>query len=461
MIRSLYVRFVGITLCIMIFSSILAFVISNVFYQTYLKPYNDQKITTMLQHVQTYMHSFTMKQAEAYFHNVAALGYQMYLADGGGHGTFYGSPFRDKSINLSIVQDVQSGTTYHGIRQFSQKGFVTGFFEDKLINSIGVPVTIDGKTYALFMRPDIEKQFWEMRIFFALLLVGTVMLSMIFVTISTRYVVKPIRQFTQATQKIAEGQYNIQLDVNRSDEIGTLAKHFTQMAESLARLEEMRQEFVSNVSHEIQSPLTSIQGYSRILRTQSLDSKQRDHYLSIIEEESRRMSLLSKQMLTLASLDKEEHAVDKLPFDVGDQLRQVVKATEWQWREKDLAIELDVAPASITGNKELLHQVWTNLITNSIKFTESGGTLSIRTDTSNHAYVRIIIQDTGIGIAKQDLPRIFEPYYKADASRNRDKGGSGLGLAIAKKIVSLHGGSINVTSELGVGTRFTVDLPYF
>lgn len=458
--RTLYVRFVMITICIMILSSILAFLLSNVFYHAYLKPYNDQKVTIMIQHVQRYIAVLSYQEATSYFQNVAALGYQLYIDDGEGNGHFYGSPLRGQYISSSVIHNVQSGTIYHGIEQRPHRLFVTGFFEDQLMNSIGIPVTIEGQTYALFMRPDIEKQFWEMRIFFSLLLGGTIVFSMGFVTISTRYVVKPIRIFTRATRKIAEGQYNIQLDVHRKDEIGTLAQHFSKMAESLNRLEQMRQEFVSNVSHEIQSPLTSIQGYAQVLRSQQLSPEQRTHYLSIIEEESRRMSLLSKQMLTLAALDKEESITDPQSFDIAEQLQQVVKATEWQWREKDLAIEIDAEPAFITGNKDLLHQVWTNLITNSIKFTEFGGTISIYTDTSHHSYICIMIEDTGIGISDEDIKLIFEPYYKGDKSRNRERGGSGLGLAITKKIITLHGGTIGVTSQLGIGTQFSVKIPY-
>ncbi|MCP8970436.1 sensor histidine kinase [Ectobacillus ponti] len=456
--RTLYIRFVAVTLGIMVLSSIFAFLLGNLFYQTYLKPYNDRKITDMALHVQAYMEALPRQQAEAHFRQVAALGYQLYIEGKGADRHFYGSPFREQHISSRVVEQVKHGQVYHGIRQFSERWFVTGFFEDSLANTIGVPVTIEGTTYALFLRPDIEKQFWEMRIFFSILLAGTVLLSMLLVTISTRYIVKPIRIFTKATKKIASGEYDIELAVNRRDEIGELARHFSHMAEALNRLEQMRQEFISNVSHEIQSPLTSIQGYAQVLRSQPVSHGQQQQYLHIIEEESRRMSLLSKQMLLLASLDQEEHIVDQQPFHLAEQLQGIVRATEWQWREKELAIELDAAPVLLRGNKELLHQAWTNLLINSIKFTEPGGSISICA-VAGHREVQLEFSDTGIGIAEEDLKRIFEPYYKADASRNRAKGGSGLGLAITQKIIALHGGSITVQSKPGEGTRFTVILP--
>ena len=148
---------------------------------------------------------------------------------------------------------------------------------------------------------------------------------------------------------MAKGKYNVDLYVKRRDEIGALASHFSEMAKSLEQLEEMRQEFVSNVSHEIQSPLASIQGFSKTLRSADLSDEQRNEYLSIIEEESRRMSSLSKQLLTLASLDKESEHIEKSTFDVATQIKQVLFMTEWSWREKELAIEMDLPSTMISG----------------------------------------------------------------------------------------------------------------
>ena len=178
-------------------------------------------------------------------------------------------------------------------------------FDNELINSVGVPVKHGDKQYALFIRPDIQNQFGEMRIFLAVLLGFIVLLSIIFIAIAAGYIVRPIRKFTNATQ-IASGEYEIELDVKRKDEIGTLSTSFQKMTKSIKELDEMRQEFVSNVSHEFQSPLSSIQGFSKTLQTEKMSVEERNHYLQIIEGESKRMSSLCKQLLTLASLDKEE-----------------------------------------------------------------------------------------------------------------------------------------------------------
>lgn len=412
----------------------------------------------MAKDIQSYYQNHSSIDINQYLSHISQLGYQMYLVASDGNGTFYGGDFRKKELDQNIIQDVVSGKTYHGINQFPSKLFVTGFFDNVLKNTIGVPVIVDGAPHALFIRPNLEVQFGEMRIFFAILLAFTILLSVIFVVISTRYIVKPISKLTEATKKIAKGNYNIQLQVHRRDEIGQLASHFSSMTKSLEQLESMRQEFVSNVSHEIQSPLASIQGFSQTLQLETITEEKRKHYLSIIEDESRRLSQLSKQLLTLASLDKEEGIVEKEMFDLSQQIKQVLFMTEWSWREKDIAIDMELPSVFIHADQKLLQQAWTNLITNSIKFSETGGTISVNIRSDNEkCYIEI--SDTGIGISKEDLPHIFQRFYKADKSRIRKEGSSGLGLAITKRIIELHDGKIHVESMLGRGTTFFIELP--
>ncbi|MFC7392193.1 HAMP domain-containing sensor histidine kinase [Scopulibacillus cellulosilyticus] len=456
--RTLYLRIVITTVVVMILSSVIAFLISNAYYQYSLKPYNDKKLTRMAEHVKTFYENNQNVNLDHYLKNIGDLGYQIYLVDKQGHGSFFGGPFRKRDLDPDIIQSVLAGHVYHGISKFPSKAFITGFFDNVLINTIGVPVTARGHHYALFFRPNTELQFGELRIFFALILFLAILLSILFVLVSTRYIVKPITKLTEATKRIAKGKYNIQLNVKRRDEIGKLANHFSQMAKSLEQLEAMRQEFVSNVSHEIQSPLASIHGFSQTLQSKSLSEDQRQHYLSIIEDESRRMSQLSKQLLTLASLDKEEEILEKSTFDVAAQIKQVLIMTEWNWREKDIAVDMELPSAFIYADQQLLHQVWTNLITNSIKFTDNGGSISLKLSKEDNEY-HIEIMDTGIGISKNDLPYIFNRFYKADKARVRKESSSGLGLAITKKIIELHNGQIQVESQLGKGTTFHIRLP--
>jgi len=457
--KTLYLRIVLTTIAVMVFSSLLAFILANVYYQYSLKPYNDQKVTRMAKDIRSFYESNRGVDQQSYLKHISKLGYQIYVVDRSGNETFYGRKFRNQRLEKSAVKQVLDGKMYHGIANFPSQVFVTGFFDNVLANTIGVPLKGESnKQQALFIRPDIQLQFGEMRIFFSVIVLLMIVLSILFVLISTRYLVKPIVKLTEATKQVAKGKYNVELYVKRRDEIGALASHFSEMAKSLEQLEEMRQEFVSNVSHEIQSPLASIQGFSKTLRSADLSDEQRNEYLSIIEEESRRMSSLSKQLLTLASLDKENEHIDKSTFDVAAQIKQVLFMTEWSWREKELAIEMDLPSTMISGDQKLLHQVWTNLITNSVKFTEEGGTLSLRVGMEDtHCHVEF--QDTGIGMSKESLPYIFNRFYKEDKARIRTEGSSGLGLAIVKQIIEMHGGSIHVESEKGKGSTFHVYLP--
>lgn len=460
--KSLYLRIVLTTFSIMVLSSLLAFFATNLYYQAYLKPYNDEKNTRIAQDVvQTFREEHPGVTLEGYLKEIAGLSYQLHLVDDEGNGTSYGKPFRNSELDPRIVDSVREGRVYHGMAEYPFGWFVTGFFENELRNSIGMPIEAGGKRYALFMRPDVESQFGEMRIFLAILLTFTLGLSFLFVAASTRMIVRPITTLTEATKKIADGNYNIQLNVSRKDEIGNLARHFSMMAQSLEQLEAMRQEFVSNVSHEIQSPLASIQGFSQTLRTEPLTGEEREQYLSIIENESRRLSSLSKQLLMLASLDKEEITLEQRELDVADQIKKVLWMMEWNWRDKDLAIELDLPPTWITADAKLLHQVWINLLSNAIKFTKPGGAIAVSIDKDGPEGIEVQVRDSGVGIPGEDLPHIFDRFYKADKSRSREgkASGSGLGLSVVKKIVDLHGGRISVKSEPGAGTEFRVRLP--
>lgn len=456
--KTLYSRIVLTTIAIMVISSFIAFVLSNLYYQYNLKPFNDQKVTAMAKDIGNFYDSHPEVDIHEYLHHLGQLGYQFYLVNDHGKEWLYGGIFREQDLPLETVQQVLDGSVYHGIAEFPSGLFITGFFDNVLSNSIGIPLLVDGTPHALFIRPDITVQFGEMRIFFSIIMVIAILLSILLVGIITRFIVKPIVKLTEATQSVAQGQYNIELNVSRRDELGQLADRFSQMAKSLAQLEQMRQEFVSNVSHEIQSPLASIQGFSQTLQTKHLSEEQQQHYLSIIEAESRRMSQLSKQLLMLASLDKEENILEKTTFDVAEQIKQVLFHTEWSWRSKDLTIDMSLPSTYMYGDQQLLHQVWTNLITNSIKYTPAEGIISLRI-TEQNKQCRIEISDTGIGIPQEHLPHIFNRFYRVDEARDRSEGSSGLGLSITLKIVELHGGRIDATSEPGMGTTFTVILP--
>ncbi|AXF56427.1 sensor histidine kinase [Salicibibacter kimchii] len=453
--KSFYVRIVLTTFTVMIVSSLLAFFISNGYYQLYLKPSNDAAIMEMAEEVQQYAENEVGGAEGSYFSHVGHLGYQLVLYHEDGSTRQYGSGFRDDDLPVEEVEHVLAGGEYHGVSEQPAGLFVTGFFNNVLENTVGAPVETTEGTAAMFIRPDHEQQFGEFRFFLALLLVLTVIISFLFVALTARRIVKPVTSLTEATKQISDGSFDIDLNVRRKDEIGQLAKHFTSMSKDLRQLEAMRQEFVSNVSHEIQSPLSTIRGITQTLQQSALDEDQKEKYIKIIEKESGRLSSLSRQLLILASLNNEDKIVKEQPVDVHGQVKEIIQTHRFQWEEKELYIEIEGKAEQVLGDATLLYQVWTNLLTNAIKFSNSGGDIRINIQREGY-YVNVEVEDSGVGMTPQEVKKIFDRFYKGDQARTPGKGSTGLGLAIVKKIIDLHDGKIDVESTPGAGTKVSI-----
>ncbi|KKZ92425.1 envelope stress sensor histidine kinase HitS [Bacillus wiedmannii] len=263
-------------------------------------------------------------------------------------------------------------------------------------------------------------------------------------------------------QKITKGDFSVKIrnEEKYDGEIGVLVKSINDMTDELNAMEKMRQEFVSNVSHEIQSPLTSIKGFARALQDDNLSEEKRKHYLTIIETETTRLSKLSQNLLKLTLLESEEYTPERVAYRLDQQLKQIVLNSEPLWDKKEIELALDLEKVHIIADQESMSQVWINLIHNSIKFTPIGGTITIQLK-EYETLVEVRIRDSGIGISEEQKQHIFERFYKADSSRNRTYGGSGLGLAIVKKVLDLHQGEIKVESEEGNGTEFIVCIPNY
>ncbi|PYI55487.1 sensor histidine kinase [Paenibacillus flagellatus] len=349
------------------------------------------------------------------------------------------------------VRDVLEGSSY--------SSFQSGESEQCPQGSVGTPFEYGGKRYALFVspigpRPVGRFDFIDFRNLLTIFLISTFLIALAAV-----YLVRPLKQITEATRKIAGGDFNVKLRIRQRDELGSLASSITHMAEELNKMEKMRQEFVSNVSHDIQTPLTSIRGFSKLLQRDTLAPDERLGYLRLIESESERLSRLSENLLKLASLDSEHHPHHPKSIQLDEQLRRSVVACEPLWSAKRLDIELELPPVRIVADEDSLNQVWTNLLHNAIKFTPPEGRIVVSL-SEDERRATVTVSDTGIGIAYDDQPHLFRRFYKADASRqSSDMSGSGLGLAIVKKIVDLHEGAIELTSEPGAGTTIRVSLP--
>lgn len=263
-----------------------------------------------------------------------------------------------------------------------------------------------------------------------------------------------------AQKKIAAGDFNVNMDKN-TEELGPfsdLVDSVNKMAFELGKMEQMRQEFISNVSHEIQTPLTSIRGFSQTLRSSKLSPEDRLQYLTIIETESMRLSRLSDNLLRLSSLETDTIPFKPKVYRLDRQLRSIVLSCEPQWSDKYIDMDISMEEINIKADEDMMNQVWINLIHNSIKFTSEGGNVSIRLYQHDNR-IDVQVSDTGVGISEEDQKFIFERFFKADKSRRPSIQGNGLGMSIVKKTIDMHQGTIHVESELGVGTSITVSLP--
>lgn len=274
-----------------------------------------------------------------------------------------------------------------------------------------------------------------------------------------------LRPMIDALKNMAQGNFNIDLSSykeefgNRNHPFNEIAESITHMAKELGEMEQMRQEFISNVSHEIQSPLTSIAGFAHALKNEHLPTAERVQYLEIIEVESMRLSKLSENLLKLTSLESDHPPFEPKTYRLDQQLRRVILSNEPQWRNKDIEMDISLDKITINADEELMNQVWINLIHNSIKFTPDHGKISVTLIKNDSEKIEVIIKDTGIGMTKEVQMHIFDRFYKADPSRNRSSGGSGLGLSIVKKIIEMHNGDIQVESTPNEGTEIKVILP--
>lgn len=322
----------------------------------------------------------------------------------------------------------------------------------------GTKNMINGQEYYIYVQKDTSGQKSAIANS-AILILGCVFLtgSIVFLVIAD-IIVKPLTRLTNAIKELSNGNYNVRVDNVGQDEISKLNQGFNQMARQLAKQDETRQKFISDISHEFQTPLTSIQGFANILKEEDLPKEQRVKYANIILYNSKRLSSLAKNMLQLTLLDREEIELELTNYSLVEQMNRVISTQENQAMEKNIEIvfEMPKQEIFIEGDEQRLEQVWTNIISNAIKYTNEGGLITI-TMKKNSKDIEISIEDTGIGMSKEVVSHIFERFYREDKARNVE--GNGLGLAIVKSIVDLHHGKIDILSQVDVGTNFIVRLP--
>lgn len=293
-----------------------------------------------------------------------------------------------------------------------------------------------------------------------LMLIILFLLSMIILIFFTEMVYLPLRKITEATEQYATGNMHYEFQIDSEDEIGYLGATLSYMANEIARSEDDQKKFVANVSHDFRSPLTSIKGYLEAMLDGTIPPEAHEKYLTIVLNETERLTKLTNSLLTLNNLNTKGIMLDKSFFDINKVIRNTAASFEGTCKNKAIAIELILTGDELFVCADIgkIQQVLYNLLDNAIKFSHPDSIIKIET-TEKHNKVFVSVKDSGIGIPKDNLKLIWDRFYKSDLSRGKDKKGTGLGLSITKEIIHAHGEHINVISTEGVGTEFIFSLP--
>ena len=284
-------------------------------------------------------------------------------------------------------------------------------------------------------------------------------LSSAFLVLYFFQVHRPIKEITRATNEYSKGNLSYHVKPMHNDEIGRLGMSLDYMASQLNESDKFQQKFLSNISHDFRSPLTSIKGYLEAIQDGTIPPEMLDKYIGIMLFETERLTKLTSNILTLNELDPKSVRLDISTFDLNSIIRHTVETFEGTCKKKGIKFNITYANSvqNVKADKGRIQQVIYNLIDNAIKFSKENSYIYITVKEKGEK-AQISIKDTGCGIAKEDIDKIWDRFYKSDSSRGRDKKGSGLGLSITKEVIQAHGENIDVVSTVGVGTEFIFTL---
>ena len=272
---------------------------------------------------------------------------------------------------------------------------------------------------------------------------------------------EPMLNIYKAINDVSNGDFSVYVEpihnADRYDHLDYMIQDFNKMVEELGSVETLKNDFVANVSHEIKTPLAIIQSYSELLESDELPDYKRKEYAKVINDSTKRLSIMITNILKLNKLEKQNIDCNYENYDLCEQLCNCMLAYEELWDKKNIEIELDIEDERIVElDQELMEIVWNNLIANAIKFTEEGGSIKVKEYINDDECI-VEINDTGCGMSDETIKHIFDKFYQGDTSHAMQ--GNGLGLALVSKILQLMNGDINVVSELNVGSTFIISVP--
>ncbi len=349
--------------------------------------------------------------------------------------------------------------------RYYQTGKFYNYFEEEQL-SVFAPISINYrvKGYVFIHKPTAKLVSYNNGLLNIAYLTLAILFLCAFLLLAmfTYTIILPIKKIIRAANEYASGNFENPVDVHTNDEIGYLAASLSYMANELNTLEEDQRKFVSNVSHDFRSPLTSIKGYVEAMLDGTIPVENQEKYLNIILFETERLNKLTRSLLELNKYGKRGMILDITTFDVNNTIKMTAQTFEGICKDKRISFELILTGQNLFARADMgkIQRVIYNLIDNAIKFSPSDSTITVETTIKNEK-IFVSVKDRGIGIPKDSLNKIWERFYKTDLSRGKDKKGTGLGLAIVKEIIQAHKENINVISTEGVGTEFIFSLPLY
>jgi signal transduction histidine kinase len=391
----------------------------------------------------------------------------IFITDTGGHaiiaayGEQGGAVDQSKPVDADIMKRALQG-------RYIDEGTMNGRYQNNYY-IVGVPITVEddvgkqviiGAVFAAYNAETFTAFRWSIVQMLCYVLIAAFAVSFAVVWLFTYRLVQPLHKMASAADVFGKGNFSVRVPVSSEDEIGQLAEAFNNMADSLASSETSSRSFIANVSHELKTPMTTIAGFIDGILDGTIPPEKEKYYLGIVSQEVKRLSRLVRTMLDLSRIDSGALKLRPARFDLTNTILVALLSFEKKIEEKRLEVQglEDAKSIFIEGDPDMLHQVVYNLIENAVKFTNEGGFLRIELFQKD-GRTTVSVVNSGPGIAQDELPMVFERFYKTDKSRSRDKNGMGLGLYIVRTIIRLHGGDIKAESEQNKFTRFEFWVP--
>ncbi|GAB2533875.1 ATP-binding protein [Gracilibacillus alcaliphilus] len=361
----------------------------------------------------------------------------------------------DEALENPQLQQLKEGETIVEGYNFNGSNYL------KVAQPIATPDGIQGSVVLFSSFGLISNSIHNIIFLVILASLGAVVLAIGFTIFISKKLGAPLVTMEKVAKEIAEQKnFSLRVDYKANDEIGSLAQAINHLSETLERYQTNRNEFFSNITHELKTPLTYVKGYANAVRHEMYQSKEeRDEFLEIIENESDHISNLMDDLTDMSKIEEGKIDLNVEELDMNHLAEEMLKRSQFRAAEKGLQLHLDIPDHTIwiKADRNRMDQILTNLVENAVRYTEKGRITLRIANQSDQVLVQVI--DTGIGIKQEDVPYLFERFYRVDKSRSRANGGTGLGLAIVKHLVEMHEGSIEINSELNKGTTVSLYFP--